>query len=420
MDVVFILLAMVILLLLQGFFSGSEIALVHADKLRLHHLAEQGNKGARLVLRLFRKPEVLLGTTLVGTNLSVVTLTTLGTLLMIRLLGENGDIYAFLIYSPLFLIFGEIVPKSVYQQKADELSPYIIYPLNFFSYLFYPIVFVFSRVARLVTRMVGIKSQGGHMFVSREKIRSVLEMAEQGVNVDVFDRDRIMHVVRYADMSVGEIMIPVADMSMIRHDQTTTHAVNLARERGHFRLPVYEDETTQVTGIVSFTLWDLMNPEYLQRPLTELSREACFVTPHQLLDELLPVLQQRDDRMAIVVDEFGSAIGMITLEDILEEVVGDIVNVGYHFEAFVPRHKYSIETLPDKIYRMDGRVPISEASEILGVELPTTQAHTVGGMVTAKLRHIPAAGESIIVEGYRFTVEVASDRFVNLVLVEST
>lgn len=231
MDIALIILAMVGLLLLEGFFSGSEIALVHADRLKLHHLDSQGHRGAALVLKAFHKPEVLLGTTLVGTNFSLVTLTTLGTILMIRLFGEHGDLYAFLIYTPLFLILGEVVPKSVYQQKADQFAPVIIYPLRFFSWLFYPVVFIFSWVARQVARLAGMKIAQRELFVNREQIRTVVEMAEQGADIDVFDRDRIIRVTAFADTTVGDAMIPISNMTMISRNRTTRDAIDLARSQ---------------------------------------------------------------------------------------------------------------------------------------------------------------------------------------------
>ena len=155
MEIFLILLSMLVLLLLKGFFSGSEIALVNSDKIKLQAMASQGHRGAKLVLRLFHRPDVLLGTTLVGTNISTVVLTTLGTLLLIRYLGEHGDLYAFLLFTPLFLIFGEIVPKSVYQQKSDQIAPIVVYPLRAVSFLLYPLVFIFSRVARVCARLLG-------------------------------------------------------------------------------------------------------------------------------------------------------------------------------------------------------------------------------------------------------------------------
>jgi len=420
MDVLFIILAMVLLLLLQGFFSGSEIALVHADRLRLHHLANQGHRGAALVLKLFRKPEVLLGTTLVGTNISVVVLTTLATILMIRFFGEHGDVYAFLLFTPLFLILGEVVPKSVYQQKADLMAPIIVYPLQFFSWLFYPVVFVFSWVARKTAHLAGIEMTPQELFINREQVRSVIEMAERGANIDVFDRDRIMRVTNFADTTVGQVMIPIAEMTTFSNDKTTLDAIRLARQRSHFRLPLYEGEHNQIIGVVSFTIWDLMDPKLRERPLSELITPAYFVTAYQLLDELLPVLQQRHDHMAVVVDEFGSAIGMITIEDILEEIVGDVMNVGYSFEGHLPRHKYSIEEIEGGAYLMDGRVPIPEANAALDVVLPSVEAHTVGGMVISHLRHIPTVGEHVIQEGYCFTVEQTTETGIAKLRVEKS
>ncbi|MDX1697794.1 MAG: hemolysin family protein [Thiohalobacterales bacterium] len=418
MDIALIILAMVGLLLLQGFFSGSEIALVHADRLKLHHLDSQGHRGAEMVLKAFHKPEVLLGTTLVGTNLSLVTLTTLGTILMIRLFGEHGDLYAFLIYTPLFLIMGEVVPKSVYQQKADQFAPVIIYPLRFFSWLFYPVVFIFSSVARGVARLAGVKIAQRELFVNREQIRTVVEMAEQGADIDVFDRDRIIRVTAFADTTVGDAMIPISDMTMISRNRTTREAIELARSQAHFRLPVYEGEHNQITGVVTLTLWDLMDPDLANRPLAELVSPPLYVTSRQLLDELLPQLQQRHDHMAVVIDEFGTAVGMITLEDILEEVVGEVVNVGYTFEGHLPRHRYIIKETGEGAFEMDGRLPLSELSDTLEVQLPSLDAHTVGGMVIAHLRHIPKAGEFVQLEGFRFTVLETGEPGIHTLRVE--
>ena len=264
MDSALIILAMVALLLLQGFFSGSEIALVHADRLKLHHRANQGHRGAILVLKLFRRPEVLLGTTLVGTNISVVSLTTLGTILMMNFFGEYGGILAFLVYTPLFLVFGEVVPKSVYQQKSDLLAPLIVYPMQFFSWLFYPVVFVFSAAARMIARLAGVEITSMELFVNREQIRSVIEMAEWGANVDVFDRDRIMRVISFADSTVGKVMIPIVEMTTLNSEKTTRDAVRLARQRAHFRLPVYEGEHNRIIGVVSFTMWDPVSYTHLR------------------------------------------------------------------------------------------------------------------------------------------------------------
>mgnify|MGYP001557366308 CR=1 FL=1 len=417
MDLLIILLVMVLLLLLKGFFSGSEIALVNSDKLKMHHKAKQGNRGAQLVLKLFETPDVLLGTTLVGTNIATVVLTTLGTMLMIRSFGQLGDLYAVLLFTPLFLVLGEIVPKSVYQQKSNVIAPVIVYPLRVFSILFYPLVFVFSRIARLCARLVGGGKSEKTVFITREQMRMVVDMADRGANVDVFDRARIKRAIRFADTSVGEAMIPVAEITAINRNRDTRSAIKLVRRRGYNRLPVYSRNISNIVGVITLTTWDLMDQELADRPLEKILKPAHYVSPYQTIDQLLPILRKRDDHMAIVVDEFGSAVGMITMEDILEEVVGEI-DVGYDFEEYLPRRKRIFEMLDEETYLMDARLPISEVNEVLGASLPAVESHTIGGLMMARLRHIPGEGESIVESGFKFTVTEATERAVVKLRVE--
>ena len=417
MDILFFVLIMLVLLLLKGFFSGSEIALVNSDKLKLHHKANQGNKGAQLVLKLFETPDVLLGTTLVGTNIFTIALTTIGTMFLIRYFGANGELYALLIYTPLFLILGEIVPKSIYQQKSDVLAPIVVYPLRFFSWVFYPIVFIFSRVARLAARMVGGGKTDQNVYITREQIRTLVEMAERGSNVDAFDRGRIKRVIRFAETTVGEAMIPVAEITAISEKQNAQDAINLVRRRGYNRLPVFRKNISDIVGIVTLTTWDLMDRDLPDKSLSEFTQPALYASSYQTIDELLPILRQRNDHMAIVVDEFGSAMGMITMEDILEEVVGEI-DVGYDFEEYLPKRKRIFEMLDEEVYLMDARLPISEVNEVLYTQLPAAETHTIGGLVVARLRRIPSKGDSITEAGYRFTVEEATERSIVRLRVE--
>ena len=417
MDLVTAIVVMLIFLVLKGFFSGSEIALVSSDKIKLRHKAKQGSRGADLALKLFQTPDVLLSTTLVGTNISTVVLTTIGTLLMIGYLGESGEIYAFLVFSPLLLVLGEIVPKSVYQQKSDELTPIIIYPLRWASILFYPVIFVFSRIARLATRMVGVGKAEQPFFITREQLRMVLDMADHEAALGGFGQGRIRRVIRFAETTVAEAMIPIAEATTIDRNETTSGAIARVRRHGYNRLPVYEKSASNIVGIVTLTTWDLMDEGLAERSLSALIKPALYVSPLQTIDQLLPMLHKRPDHMAIVVDEFGTAVGMITMEDIVEEVVGEI-DVGYDFEEYLPKRKRVYEELADEVYLMDSRVSISEANEILNTALPATEFHTVGGLVLARLRHIPLEGEYIVEDGYRFTVTEANARAIVKLRVE--
>jgi len=235
--------------------------------------------------------------------------------------------------------------------------------------------------------------------------------------VDAFDRGRVRRVIRFAETTVGEAMIPIAEVTAVSELRASSDVIQLVRRHGYNRLPVYRGNITNITGVITLTTWDLMDRDLPASPLADLIRKAHYVSPYQTIDQLLPILRERQDHMAIVVDEFGSAVGVITMEDILEEVVGEI-DVGYDFEEYLPRRKRIFEMVDEEIYLMDSRLPISEANEALGVELPAKESHTIGGLVMARLRHIPDEGEYIVECGYRFTVQEATERTIVKIRVE--
>ena len=418
MTIIGFVLAIITLLLLKGFFSGSEIALVNSDKVKMNARANQGDSGAKKVLELYKEPDVLLGTTLVGTNIATVALATLGTILFINLFGSSGDLYAFLVFTPILLILGEIVPKSIYQQKSDEIAPIAIYPLRIFSFIFYPIIFIFSRIARLCARLFGGGKVDQNLFMTREQIRSVVEMAERTSSVDAFDRGRIRRVIRFGETTVGEAMIPIAEVTAINRNSSILRVIATVRRKGYNRLPVIKGNTSNIIGIVTLTTWDLLDRSLAGKKLEQLIEPAHYVLQFQTIDQLLPILRQRDDHMAVVVDEFGSAIGIITMEDIVEEVVGDI-DVGYDFEEYLPRRKREIEKIEEGKFLIDSRLSVSEVNDVLEINLNSRVSHTIGGLVMAQLGHIPKQGESVVEMGYRFTVEETTDRAIIKLRVES-
>jgi putative hemolysin len=418
MTTLMLILGIVFLLLIKGFFSGSEIALVNSDKVKLAARANQGHRGAREVLKLFKTPDLMLGTTLVGTNIATVALTTLVTILFVDLFGVRGDLYAFLIFTPILLILGEIVPKSIFQQKSDVVAPVAIFPLKVFSIVFFPIIIVFSRIARVFARLLGGGKVEQNLFMTREQIRSVVEMSERTSSIDAFDRGRIRRVIRFSDTTVGEAMIPISEVTAIDHTRSVMRAIATVHRKGYNRLPVYKGNISNITGIATMTTWDLMEKETVQKKLDDFTKPAHYVLQFQTIDELLPILRQREDHMAVVVDEYGSATGIITMEDIVEEVVGDI-DVGYDFEEYLPRRKKAHEILEDDSYLVDSRLSVTEVNDLLDINLNTKASYTIGGLVMNQLGHIPDYGESITEQGYRFSVEKRTDKAILKLKIEA-
>jgi len=418
MTIILLIAGILILLLIKGFFSGSEIALVNSDKVKLTARANQGHRGAKEVLKLFKTPDVMLGTTLVGTNIATVALTTLVTVLFIDLFGDRGDLYAFLVFTPVLLILGEIVPKSVFQQKSDVVAPIAIFPLKIFSIVFYPIIIIFSRIARLFARLLGGGKVEQNLFMTREQIRSVVEMTERTSSVDAFDRGRIRRVIRFSDTTVGEAMIPISEVTAIDHNRGIMRAFATVRRKGYNRLPVYRGNISNITGIATLTTWDLMEKSTTLKQLDDVVKPAQYVLQFQTIDELLPILRQREDHMAVVVDEYGSAIGIITMEDIVEEVVGDI-DVGYDFEEYLPRRKKVLEAVDDGSQLVDSRLSVSEVNDLLEINLNTKASYTIGGLLMTQIGHIPDYGESMTEQGYKFSVHKRTDKAILKLKIEA-
>ncbi len=416
MNIFIALVIIVFFLILKGFFSGSEIAMVNSDKLKLRHQAKMGDRGAAMVVKLFQKPDIILGTTLVGTNIATVTISTLAALMFIELNIPAGDLVSVIVFTPFLLILGEIVPKSVYQQTANTISPWIIRPLRFFSLLFSPIIFIFSRIARLATRLVGGDLEK-NAFISREEIRMLLEISEQSSDMARFDPQMVRRIIRFAETTTGQAMIPLAGVVGVEEGGSLKDAANVVWRNGFNRLPVYRGNLTNVIGVLTLSTWDLLEPNIFKKSMADYIQEPLYISLKQTIDEVLPLMQGRTDHIAVVVDEFGSAVGILTMEDIFEEVVGEI-DVGYDFDEYHPKRKIEFQKVDEDVYLLDGRTPLTQINDVLHLRLSVEEAHTIAGLLITKLKRIPKEGEFIDAEDYRFTVKSANERAVTSVIMK--
>jgi len=321
-----------------------------------------------------------------------------------------------LVFTPFLLIFGEIVPKSIFQQKADTIVTRIIYGLRFFSYVFYPVIVVFSRVARFAARLFGGASSASSGFISKDELRVLIDLSETASDSAATSKQRIRRIFRFADTTVGEVMTPLAEVIGFNETREMAEAVRRVWSSGFNRLPVFRGNITNVTGVMTLSTWDLLLPDIEQRPVSDFVRPALYLSPRQSLDQVLPLLRSRTDHMAVVVDEFGSAIGILTMEDIFEEVVGP-VDSGFDFDGMKTR-RISIEAINDDTHLISGRAPISELNDSLKLGLPVGDAHTIAGFLINRLRRIPQVGDTVVEQTYRYTVIEADARTATKVRAE--
>lgn len=384
-----------ICLVTEGFFSGSEIAVVAADRLKLKTQAEEGSRGAQLALSLLAKPERLLGTCLMGTNFSTVTASTAATAAMITVLPDASEALTVAILFPLILLFGELIPKSIYQHYADRLAPIIAYPLSVSSTLLWPFLVVLEATTRLLTG-----NQQTTRTVTREDIVLLLDRSDE-VRIDKEDRDLIQRVFEFGEATVEDAMQPLIKVSALPQSATAQEAIQLMVEKGHSRIPVFDERVDRVTGIVHHN--DLLYCEDLAQPLSTLARTPFFVPETKGLEALFVEFNSRRQRIAIPVDEYGGAVGLITMEDILEEIVGDI---GDETDTRVQ----AVRKIGHMSWAANARIERQLLLDKTGFELPDGDYETLAGFVLARLGHVPMVGERVTQGMFLLEVTRASDR----------
>ncbi len=409
-DILITAMLMILCLVAEGFFSGSEIGVVSADRVKLRHQAAKGSKGAKVALAMLKKPEWLLSTTLVGTNIAVVTNTTLATALMIQLFGESGSWLAVVLVAPLIWICGEIVPKSVFQQQANTITPKAILVLRFFSYLFSPILVVFSFLARMLSKLTGEKTSHGP-FTLREEIKTMLDMSPEEGDIQPEEQNMIRRLFTFSETTAREVMIPLLDVVSVEREVSCGETIRLATESAHKRLPVHDQRVDKVVGQVDTIELLGVDPE---QPLAPFIKPVNYVPGAKSIQELLLDMRREGHMMSIVVDEFGGAEGMVTMEDIMEEVVDELQDE-YDVQE---RSKQWMRKLGECEYRVSARIDLDDLNESLGIELPTGQYASLAGFLLDKARDIPPMGTVVEYRKITFTVERATPQAVQEVRIK--
>jgi CBS domain containing-hemolysin-like protein len=401
MEVSTTLLVILICLLLEGFFSGSEIAVVSADQLKLRHRAAKGSKGAKLALKMLEKPEWLLSITLIGTNIAVVTNTTMAAALMIHLFGENGSWLAVVLAAPLIWIFGEIVPKSVFQQRADVITPYIIFVLYYVSILFYPILVIFSFLTQILSKLSGGNSQ--NPFTLREQIVTMLQMpAVSAGDIQPEEQNMIRRMFDFSETTVNDVMLPLIEVAAVEKSISCGDAKQISVEKSHIRLPVYDQRIDKIIGVLhTLDLLDI-DPE---TAITEFIQPALYVPALKSIKDLMIELKAAGTVVAIVVDEFGGAEGIVTLEDIMEEVVEDLED---EYDSHQKTQEQLIRCLGERDYIINARIELDLLCDKLGIELPIGKYTTLAGFILEKTHSIPKEGVEIKENKLLLTVHKSS------------
>ncbi|MCS6912973.1 MAG: hemolysin family protein [Myxococcales bacterium] len=397
-------------LLLEAFFSSAEIAIVSADKAHIRRLAQSGHRGARYVEDFLVAPHRLLATTLLGTHLSLVTSTVVMTLWLYRVAPQHAELYLLLGLTPVVVTFGEIVPKAIVRQHANRLAPLMALLLHGAMQALAPLVTLLARLSALVARRLGIEVH--RKLVTREEIEGLIAArpqlgpdAEMGMapsDVTEGERSMISRIFDFSSVEVYRLMVPLSDVCALPETATVAELAREIADKKYSRIPIYRERVDQIVGVVH--AFDVLKAAREARTAAELMRPPVFVPESSKAVDLLGRLQRTRQGMAVVVDEYGGAVGVVTVEDILEEIVGEIDD---EYDVAPP----AIQRDRDGSYCIQARTSIAQINQELGLQLPESEDYeSLAGLMLEHLRHIPRVGEVVRIGPVVLTVTAATDR----------
>lgn len=388
-----LMLALVVVsILLNGLFAGYETGFVSADRIRMRFLSEEEkDAGAAVLLRHMANPDRMLTTVLVGTNLSLI----IGTMALTSYVGK--DWLAVLIVAPLFLLFAEIIPKSVFRRHPNRLSLALLPLIRFFDFILIPLVIPSMVCLKGLLWLVGSPKRTINPLMSTEEdFRNLVDESAARGSIEPEEQEMILSVMDLPTIQAKEIMVPRIDIQALPDTATRAELVELFQVTGRTRIPIYHETVDSILGVAN--VYDVLTDRELERDdITRFAKPVTHVPDTMPVDDLLQELKHSRQHLAIVTDEYGGTDGLITLEDALEEIFGEI-----HDEH--DRQRDLLQQVGPAAFVVDARMPLEDLSEEIGIEMTDVDVETIGGWVMHAAGRIPAQGEKFKHGGFRVTI----------------
>ena len=382
------LITVIILLCLSAFFSSSETALTTVNQIRMRTLADNGDKRAARVLRVTGNPGKMLSAILIGNNIVNLSASSISTSLAIHLFGNTGAGIATGILTFLILIFGEVTPKTMATIKADSMSLTAAAPIGFLMKILTPVIFIINKLSLGLMFLLHVNIKDAQKKMTEEELRTIVDVSQENGVIEHEERDMIHNLFDFGDAEAKEIMVPRIDMTFVQADATYQEVLDIFRQDMFTRLPVYEDSTDNVIGIINMKDFLLQNdtPEFSVRNLL---REPYFTYEHKNTADLFLEMRKSSISLAIVLDEYA---GLITLEDLLEEIVGEIR------DEYDADEEDDITRISDREFYVLGSANLNDVSEALSLHFTSDDYDTIGGYCLGLLDHLPEKNEIILTD----------------------
>ena len=396
------LVIVLVCLLMSAFFAGSETALTASSRASMAHLQKQGNKRAGIVNRLLEQRERLLGALLFGNNAVNIAASALATGILLAWFGKAGVVYATVVMTILVVVFSEILPKTAAFNAPDRIALAVARPMYWFVKLFGPLLMAIEALVRWLLKFVGMTvGEDQEVLSAREELRGAVDLLHSEGDVETLDRDMFGGVLDLRDLVVSDVMIHRTNMITLNADDKPEDIINTVIASPVTRLPLWRGNPENIVGVLHVK--DLLRAlhavdgDAAKVDITGLLTPPWFVPEMRPVSEQLKAFRRRKTQLALVVDEYGEVEGLVTLEDILEEIVGDITD---EHDVAMP----GVRRQPDGSVSVDGAVPIRDLNRVMEWNLPDQEATTVAGLVIHEARSIPDVGQIFTFHGFRFRV----------------
>ena len=402
---------LVVLLLGSGFFSASETSLMSLSKIRIRYMEDEGVKGAKLVGSLIEKSSDLLSSILVGNNIVNIAATSVSTSLFISLFGDGGVAIATAVMTVLVLVFGEITPKTIAANSPEKVAVVVSKPISIIMKITKPIVWVFNLLTGIIFKIMGIDNDGVKPFITEEELKAMVNVSHEEGVLEMEEREIINNVFQFGDMQAKEAMIQRLDMVAIDIEDSYDEIIELFKSEKLSRLPVYQESIDDIVGILNIKDIIFLSDEEIENfDIKDYVREAFFTYEFKKITQLLEEMKKEKTQMAIVVDEYGGTAGLLTIEDLVEVIVGDI-------DDEYDEEEEEIVKINDNEYLVEGSTKISDVNEQLGINLESEEFDSIGGFIIGYLKRIPEENEIIEVEDVKFKVESIDKNRINKIRI---
>lgn len=392
------LILLVVLIGMSSFFSASETALMSLSKIRIRHLVDEKVHGAEAVSKLVENPNKFLGSILVGNNVVNIGASALATSLAIQHFDSAGVGIATGVMTLLVLIFGEITPKSLAAQHSEFISLKIVGIINFFVIIFNPIVYLLLLITNGLIRMLGGKPGRTQPFITEDELRTMVNVSHEEGVLEVEEKEMIYNVFEFGDSQVKDVMTPRTDMVALEVNVTHEKIIETFKSEQFSRIPIYQETTDNIIGILYIKDLIFKSNDNMVFDIHDYMREPYFTFEFKKITELFQELRIKHIPMAIVLDEYGGTAGIVTMEDLIEEIVGDIRDE-------YDDHEKDIEVVKEDEYIVEGSTRIDELNDMIGVKIDSEDFDTIGGFIVGEFGYIPEVNETIEYDGIKFVVE---------------